>query len=432
LTAVAPDPSYLRLKNQLIASTGLAFYSDRDNELTELIGQRLSDLGLRDCSSYSNFLDGAEGAAEMDVLIAKLTIGETSFFRDPEQLAAIREIVLPDIFQRKQSSKQLRIWSAGCATGAEPYSLAILMARELADRIAGWDISIRATDLNRDFLARAAEGTFRAWTLRSTSDEVKRECFSQDGQTWTIHPRYKQWISFEQMNLIQSELATPLGEDRPFDLILCRNVMIYFSPEMNRRLIGQFHQSLEDRGWLVVGSSEHNLENYKDFSSVNAAGAKLYQKTAESVSEPIAPRVVAAPKPRAEVAIVAPREPDRADMEGLCQLADRGDWQTASQYGRRLLEEDRLNPEIHFYLALIFENLGMVDEPERSVADEALPLDICSMERVNRETIDCSSLTCEWRQRWTPRLYISIDLMASPARTNVVAFWVDSSIFFAI
>lgn len=370
MIAVAADPSYLRLKNQLIASTGLAFYSDRDNELTELIGQRLSDLGLRDCSSYSNFLDSVQGAAEMDVLIAKLTIGETSFFRDPEQFAAIREIVLPEIFERKQSSKQLRIWSAGCATGAEPYSLAILMARELADRIAGWDISIRATDLNRDFLARAAEGTFRAWTLRSTSDEVKRECFSQDGQAWTIHPRYKRWISFERMNLIQ----TSLDDAGHFDLILCRNVMIYFSPEMNRRLIGQFHQSLEDRGWLVVGSSEHNLENYKDFSSVNAAGAKLYQKTAEPVSEPIAPRVVFVPKPRAEVPIVAPREPDRADMEGLCQLADRGDWQTASEYGRRLLTEDRLNPEVHFYLALIFENLGMVDEPERSLR-QALYLD---------------------------------------------------------
>ncbi len=139
----------------------------------------------------------------MDVLIAKLTIGETSFFRDPEQFAAIREVILPEILERKQSSKQFRIWSAGCATGAEPYSLAILMARELSDRIAGWEISIHATDLNRGFLAAAKEGKFRTWTLRSIADEVKHECFSQEGSTWTIHPRYKRWISFRQMNLVE-------------------------------------------------------------------------------------------------------------------------------------------------------------------------------------------------------------------------------------
>jgi chemotaxis protein methyltransferase CheR len=382
LISVGADPSYLRLKNQLIASTGLAFYADRDNELTELIGQRLSDLRLCDCSSYSQFLaDSAGGAAEMDVLIARLTIGETSFFRDPEQFAAIRDIILPDIFERKQSSKQLRIWSAGCSTGAEPYSLAILMARELAERIAGWDIGIHATDLNRDFLARAAEGKFRAWTLRSAADEVKRECFSHEGHTWTIHPRYKQWISFRQMNLAAREFSNPLGEDARFDLILCRNVMIYFSPEINRRLIGQFHQSLEDYGWLVVGSSEHNPENYKNFSSVDASGARIYQKrpaklaALEMATEPqVQPRPAPEPKPREKPRIEAPRERDRTDLEELRQLADRGDWQSASEYGQRLLAGDRLNPEIHFFLALVFENLGMVDEPERSLR-QALYLD---------------------------------------------------------
>ncbi len=132
----------------------------------------------------------------------------------------------------------------------------------MAGRIAGWQIAIHATDLNRSYLAQAAKGKFRAWALRSTSEEVKRECFSKEGLTWTIHPRYKQWISFHHMNLVESEFATPFAAGTDFDLILCRNVMIYFTPEVNRRLIGQFHQSLGDGGWLVVGAAEHNLENY--------------------------------------------------------------------------------------------------------------------------------------------------------------------------
>lgn len=380
MNCVSQDPAYIRLKNELIASTGLAYYADRDEILADVIGGRLSALRLRDCSSYAEFLaDGCESKAEMDILIAELTVGETYFFRDPEQFAAIRDIVLPDILERKRSSMQLRIWSAGCATGAEPYSLAILLAHELADRIAGWQVGIYATDLNRSYLARAAEGKFRAWDLRSTSDEVKRDCFSQEGLIWTIDPRYKQWVSFHHMNLVEGEFSTPFPAATSFDLILCRNVMIYFAPEVNRRLIGQFHQALEDEGWLVVGASEHSLENYRAFRTVTAPGARLYQKMAlprgqmEVAPEAPLARPVAAVRPVS----MPPADPDVADVAdvaGLCQLVNRGNWQDAAEYGRRLLTRDRLNPEIHFYQAVISENLGILEEAERSLR-QAIYLD---------------------------------------------------------
>lgn len=367
---VAEDPTYPALKNHLIESTGLAFYANRDRELTELIRQRLSTLELRDCSSYAEFLKGSEaGQSEMDVVISQLTIGETSFFRDPAQFQAITEVVLPEILERNRFSRQLRIWSAGCATGAEPYSLAILLAREFQDRIAGWQVSIYGTDLNRGFLARAEEGKFRAWALRSTSDEVKRECFTNEGLVWTIRPRFKEWVSFHQMNLVDSEFSTSWAEGASFDLILCRNVMIYFSPEMNRRLVGQLYQALDNQGWLIVGATEHNLENYKSFATVNTSGTKLYQKAPVAVEaveavelvEPVAICAAAAPLPAPQA------ESSQGTVEGLRQLADSGNWQGAAEYGQRLLAEDRLNPEIHFYLGLIFENLGDRIKSERSL-----------------------------------------------------------------
>ncbi len=368
MTLVSQDPCYSRLKEHLIAATGLAFYADRDERLTELISSRLSVLGLPDCLSYTNFLGGQEqGRAELDVLIARLTIGETYFFRDQAQFDAIRSIILPDILERNQSSKRLRIWSAGCATGAEPYSLAILLARDFADRIAGWQIDIDATDLNREYLAQAAAGKFRDWAFRSTSDEVKRECFSKEGLIWTIHPRYKQWISFHHLNLVDSEFPTPWRDGTPFDLILCRNVMIYFTPEANRRLIGQLHKSLGDDGWLVVGATEHGLGGYQAFRSSDVTNARIYQKLP-------APEALA-DLPRTELGIEVPIHPDpvagpvadqgRDDLEGLRQLADRGDWQGAAEYGQTLLRRDGLNPEIHFYQALIFENLGHAAEAQR-------------------------------------------------------------------
>jgi chemotaxis protein methyltransferase CheR len=281
-----------------------------------------------------------------------------------------------DILERNRYSRQLRIWSAGCATGAEPYSLAILLARELGDEISGWQVRIYATDLNRSFLAKAAEGKFRAFALRSTSDQVKRECFSREGLVWTIQSRYKQWISFYHMNLVEGEFSTPFSADTPFDLILCRNVMIYFAPEASRRLIGQFHQSLGDGGWLVGGASEHNLENYTAFRTVAAEGTKLYQKMALPSGQ-MEVAVAAAPKPpppRPTAAPKQPAEPCRADLEALRQLVDHGDWKSAAECGQRLLSQDRLNPEIHFYRALIFENLGSMEESERSLR-QAIYLD---------------------------------------------------------
>jgi chemotaxis protein methyltransferase CheR len=376
----------------LIASTGLAFYESRDEALTSLIETRLALLGLRDCNSYASFLDqGARGEVEMDLLTDQLTIGETYFFRDEEQFATIRDIILPDILERNQASKQLRIWSAGCANGAEAYTLAILLAREMADRFAGWRIAIDATDLNRSYLAQAEAGRYRAWALRTTSDEIKRACFSHEGSSWIIHPQFKEWISFHRVNLAQSDFATPWASDTRFDLILCRNVMIYFSPEVNQRLIGRFHGSLGDGGWLMVGPSESNVENYKAFRTSTVPGARCFQK-----ASPFAPSTVIAAEfvdSRVHVAIAETRKakkektkpppplpeapaPDSApdSMEGLRQLADLGDWAGAIEYGQRLADRDRLNPAVHFYRAMIFEGLGMDPETEKALR-QAIYLD---------------------------------------------------------
>ena len=382
MTWVAQDPAYSRLKERLIASTGLAFYADRDALLTELIHVRLTELRLLNCSAYLNLLArGQDGIDEMERFIGQLTIGETYFFRDQGQFDAIRDVILPDIFKRNQASKEVRIWSAGCSNGAEPYSLAILLERELAGQGDGWQIHIYASDLNRGYLAQAAEGKFRAWALRSISEEMKKDWFTQDGRVWTIHPRFKQWISFHQMNLVESDFSTPQPAGAHLDLILCRNVMIYFTPEVNRHLVAHFHRALAAGGWLVVGASEYNLEHYTAFQTVNAPEAKLYRKAAsagtEMVQEPTSP-------PPEHVMPPVASGPDKSSAEGisdsaavsevdglreLAGLADRGDWQSAGEFAQRLLTENRLHPAIHFYRALIFENLGAPDASARSLRD---------------------------------------------------------------
>src|SRR5882724_5408121 len=139
------DPQYARLKEHLIESTGLMYYADKDVDLARRVGGRLATAGAHDCASYLRVLrDPLRGPSELDALIAEITIGETYFFRHREHFDALRELVLPDLINRSRTRipamRTLRIWCAGCADGPEPYSMAILLKREIAQEILGWDV----------------------------------------------------------------------------------------------------------------------------------------------------------------------------------------------------------------------------------------------------------------------------------------------------
>jgi chemotaxis protein methyltransferase CheR len=388
---VIQDPDYKALKDHLIAATGLSYYCDRNEDFGERIRTRLSELGLPDCSAYSALLDDErKGPAERDIIVARLNIGETYFFRDQEQLDAIRDVVIPEILERNQSSRQLRIWSAGCANGSEPYSLSILLERELSARLAGWQVSILATDISRPALAEAARGKYGEWALRSTSEEQKKQCFFRDGDGWTLRPEYRKGVSFAKVNLADTHAPGPLKEAGGFDLILCRNVMIYFSPELKGRLIKRFRESLANGGWLIVGAVEHDLENFKCFRAVAAPGATLYQAleppkpvnpvlvapayprnlSASLANGPAtSPPVVNSPRLEARHSVAAAAKPgiEHPDIEGLRRLANRGDWQSAVPYCHQLLALDGLNPKVHFYHALVLDHIGVAGDAERSL-----------------------------------------------------------------
>jgi chemotaxis protein methyltransferase CheR len=376
---VIEDPHYPQLKDYLITSSGLAYYRDHDEYFAELIGRRLCKVGADDCAAYSERLaDGVTGRDELNNLIGDLTIGETYFFRDRQQFDAIRDVVIPAILDRNQSNKRLRIWSAGCANGAEPYSLAILLARELGHRLAGWDISILATDINRQSLADAREGRFQSWALRATPEAIKGECFSVEGSSWKIHEEYKKWVTFSPLNLADSSFRFPSRNTPPFDLILCRNVMIYFAPDAIHRLIRQFHQQLDEGGWFVAGAAEHSMNAFDCFDSVSVPGATVYRKAGHAKAEPAILRAAEPIPARAEAA--PPRPPDSPvavapdPIDELRRLADRGDWEKALACGSRLLALDGMNPVVHFYHALVLVSLSRTADAERSLR-QAIYLD---------------------------------------------------------
>lgn len=393
------DVYYRNLKDYLIESTGLAYYLDKDVELAEKIANRLEALNMSGCLAYLALLrDGQAGEAELDELVADLTIGETYFFRHEEQFDALRQTILPDIIRRNASRRQIRIWSAGCATGAEAYSISILLRREFAGQLAGWDVSIVGTDINRRFLAQAREGHFGDWALRGTGEELKSDCFLRSARTWRIRDDYREGIAFQYHNLVKHPYPSLLHNLAAFDLILCRNVMIYFSHEVIRDCVNRFWNSLVDGGWLLVGHAEFNPEFFRPFRTINAPGTVLFERAGEPPKQPAYQVDVWTPESAAPATAPwqppslpdlplllrrPPVAPAATDMNGapgnpltvrIRELADRAQWEAADALCQTLIGEDNLNPLGHFYHALVLEQMGRRQEAERAL-NRAIYLD---------------------------------------------------------
>lgn len=365
---LAADPMYRRLKEQVLGLTGLRYYADKDEELARRIGRRLASLGLRECSSYLEVLSSPErGAAELDALIAEITIGETYFFRHRDHFDALRDQVAPDLIARNGASRRLRVWCAGCADGSEPYSLSILLKRDLGARLLEWEVSIVATDINRRSLAQAREGRFEEWSFRATPEELRRNCFSHNGRFWNIHPEYQEWVSFQYHNLVEHPFPSLVNNLCSFDLIICRNVMIYFGPELMEKMIRSFHECLVPGGWLLVGPSEPNIAFFQDFRTVNAPGVTLYQKPAGSAAEPRLSFFPALPLPAPPPAHPAVTSPPCPTLDEVRGDINRGEWERAEEQCRQLLDQDSLDASAHFYHALALEQLNRHGEAERAL-----------------------------------------------------------------
>lgn len=362
--------AYFELKHHILGHTGLSYYADRDQDLSERIVGRLCALELDDAAAYLELL--RRNPAELDRLVGQLTIGETYFFRQAEHFELLRTVGIPAILARNRSSRQLRIWSAGCATGAEPYSLSILLKTAFERELRGWDVLLLATDINVEYLARARQARYGEWALRETPAEWRAGCFQREGDAWRLLPEFREGVQFRQHNLMSD--AHPAGDGLPFDLIVCRNVLIYFSQPTIRAVAKKFYGLLGAGGWLVVGHAEPNPENFSQFDIYASQRATAYVRGLPPVAgNPmwladfeigVAENVPAAaipPKPVEPVPAV-PATPAAMQpvplLEEVRQLADRGEWAKARDAAELLVHGEPLHAAAHFTLGLILEHGG--------------------------------------------------------------------------
>lgn len=412
-----------RFSKLLLDRYGLHFSENRRTEL---------DHGLRHafaastCATIDEFYDllvsAQSGSVEMDSLVNAVTVSETHFFRDAAQFNALAANILPEIIRRKSSLKTLRIWSAGCASGEEPYSIAMLL-RDILPDINDWSITILATDINTTMLERAHVATYGTWAFREDRAKTMRErYFRPEGNRFELAPQIRRMVTFGRINLAESQYPSFETNTMMLDLIICRNVTIYFPEAVTRQVVSRFHSALVDRGWLVVGHSEPSLEVYKQFQPRNFPDTVVYQRddnappkadffalpTTQTPVIPLArpvlqpgpsfPRTIA-PLPVSIEPVSAPvtKEEKPAEvleraaellelgrdqeaqtlLEKLAQKvpnhpqihvllgqvhANRGAWPTAEKHCRRAIEIDKLTLQAYYTLGLVLQHQGRLSE----------------------------------------------------------------------
>ncbi len=293
---------YLRFRDLVLNRSGLFFPEKKRTDLEIGLVKAMNSLPQAngDINAYFHFLNDVstvEARAEMDRLINLLTVGETHFFRDNSQFDALINHVFPALINRKRAEARLegsasagmphlRIWSAGCSSGEEAYSLAIIL-RELIPDIQNWRILILATDINENSLSKAQKAIYTDWSFRESRALALRPVyFSKEGKNYRLNDDIRQMVTFTRQNLIEDDYPSIHNNLISMDLIMCRNVTIYFTEETTSKLVRKFYKTLNNDGWLVVGHSEPSLITYRDFKAHTFPGTLVYHKTGQPTTIP--------------------------------------------------------------------------------------------------------------------------------------------------
>ena len=387
---------YLRFRDLILKQSGLYFPEKKRDDLEYGLLKALAESPLApaedsyDLDAYYNRLSDKNdpiGRIEMERLINILTVGETYFFRNKAQFDALATHVLPELIARNRAvaearspdtQPQLRIWSAGCATGEEPYSVAILL-KELLPDLAQWRILILATDINQDSLNRARRATYSNWSFREPwAKAVRPLYFNRDPVTRRHHLRsdIQHMVTFANLNLIEDTYPTLHNNTISMDLILCRNVTIYFTEADTRKVTKKFFKTLVKGGWLVVGHAEPSFEIYRAFETRNFPSALLYQKDNQSQfwfdqeqddREPESPQAAAEPRTLSfwptPAEVVKPAEVD--SYQAAIVLLNDGQIEDAIEALHHKLDAAPDFAPAHCLLGRAYANLGCWDQARR-------------------------------------------------------------------
>lgn len=395
MSLVVEEPWLAPLADLIRRRFGLDFPPARWPDLLRGLRAAAREQGDDDLGAFARrMLADRSDAAPLQGLAEALTVGETYFFREPRSFEVLADDILPPLIDaRRSGSRHLRLWSAGCCTGEESYSLAIVLDRLLPAH-EEWKVTILATDMNQRFLETAARGEYKDWSFRDAPGWLKEGYFSRGAdQRYTIAPRIRRMVKFMPLNLAELRFPQVANDTCAMDVIFCRNVLMYFSARQLQRVSERLGAALVDGGWLSVSATELGTRVFQPLSAVHFGDAVFYRKAAAGAQPQQAPpagadvggaRSVAMPQPVAPFAPVtrmpkpaaAPRQahapgpvlPDAAADEaaGLARLArehaDAGRLLLAREAVEQALGAARLDAGLHQLHAVILEELGRTED----------------------------------------------------------------------
>ena len=407
-----PDPLVARLSDFLAQQIGLHFPKERWSDLARRIAAAAPAFGAPDAEScVQRLLSAPLTRNQIEILASHLTVGETYFLREKKSFEILEERIFPELLRaRAGAERRLRVWSAGCCTGEEPYSLAILLDRLIPD-FERWNVTILATDINPEFLRKAADGLYSEWSFRDTPAWLRERYFKKrKNGRFEIDPHIRKRVTPSYLNLAEDIYPSLSNNTNAMDVIFCRNVLMYFTAARARKVVDNLYQCLVDGGWLVVSPTETSNLLFSRFATVEFPGAVLYRKSAGAEPQFAARDAAPAFTPLPEVLppfepILSPQppvwdaagpgppkavrqeteatplpepQPEESERERLCRrartCANRGRLAEAAEWCEKAIAADKLDPAAHYLLAVVEQERGQSAVAVRSLT-RALYLD---------------------------------------------------------
>lgn len=263
----------LKIRDVIFNACGLWFNESKLPILSNRIKTRLKESGIHDPGKYLEVLASEDDRSEISTLINLVTTNETYFYRSSSQMDSFRNIIVPKITEKKvaENNRSLRVWSAGCSTGEEPYTIAMCILESIKFHSI-WNFEILATDISTEVLARALQGIYSKRSVENLPEEFLQKYFIPNDGCFAIRDSLKKYVEFEYANLTDAYFETD------FDIIFCRNVMIYFKDETKAEILNKFYGSLKDGGYLFLGPTEMIRGLVDGFKMITLKDSVAFQK----------------------------------------------------------------------------------------------------------------------------------------------------------
>lgn len=396
-----PEALLQKLSDYLTARVGLHFAKRNWKDLQQKMSAAMTDFGFDRVEKFiESLLSLSPTQNQIEILASHLTVGETYFFRERSAFEILEQSLLPGLIAaRRKTEKRLRFWSAGCSTGEEPYSIAILLDRLIPD-LKDWKVTILATDINAGALRKAEEGIYSDWSFRDNPPSFKERYFEKaDGNHYRLLPGIRKMVAFSYLNLSEDRYPALQNNTNAMDFIFCRNVLMYFAPGQISRAVERFHRSLLDGGCLIVSPVETALLTHSPFVTVrypdstfykkDAQRAKVVQKAADhlekaSIPGPSIPLITAKrhrpekpSRPVRPAEFKKPKKAKRTPYEEAALLYQNGLYPEAEDRLRKLISNGGRSQESCLLFARVLANQGKLDEA-RGICEEAALVDKCN------------------------------------------------------